>query len=178
MKFLFNIFLVLVVLVIIAGILIYMGIFNVAATKPHNIITKLVLEATVERSVAVHSKAIEVPADISSTDRIDRGFGHYNEMCVICHGAPGKPISEIARGLYPLPPSLIPVATELNGAELFWVIKNGLKMTGMPAFSSTHSDQQIWDIVAFVRKLPDISAAEYEQMVKKYEPESPQNIEQ
>ena len=87
-------------------------------------------------------------------------------MCVMCHGAPGIEAGEAREGLNPQPPLLAKVkdlVTDPPG-ELFWVIKNGIKMTGMPAWGPTHSDEKIWAMVAFVRKLPNLSAEEYKVM--------------
>jgi len=85
-------------------------------------------------------------------------------MCVICHGAPGKEQSEISKGLHPSPPDLAEAPRRWNSAQLFWIVKNGIKMTGMPAFGPTHSDNQLWDLVAFVQKLPSLSPDQYNQM--------------
>ena len=85
-------------------------------------------------------------------------------MCVDCHLAPGMDSSEIRQGLLPKPPKLQEVVDEWKPAELFWIIKNGVKMTGMPAWGPTHSDAKIWAIVAFLEKLPHMTAAQYQEM--------------
>jgi mono/diheme cytochrome c family protein len=86
-------------------------------------------------------------------------------MCAVCHLAPGMKRTEIARGLYPRAPELRRGA-DLTPAEEFWVVKHGLKMTGMPAWGVTHSDELLWDVVAFLQKLPELSAEEYQALVK------------
>ena len=93
-------------------------------------------------------------------------FAHFHETCRLCHGAPGYDRAEFAEGLYPSPPQLDSdgIRTEVTNAELFWIIQNGLKMTGMPAFGNTHTDRQIWSIAAFVRQLPKLDPAAYEKM--------------
>jgi len=88
-------------------------------------------------------------------------------MCFSCHGAPGHKPSEIGRGLNPKPPQLD--AEEIQGrsdAELYWIIKNGVRMTGMPAFGPTHEEKELWSIIAFLRRLPEMDAKAYDAMVE------------
>ena len=92
------------------------------------------------------------------------GFRHYREMCVGCHLAPGITSSEIHKGLMPEAPVLQDVVEEWTPAELFWIIKNGVRMTGMPAWGATHTNKEIWAIVAFLGKLPHLTAEQYAAM--------------
>ncbi len=85
-------------------------------------------------------------------------------MCESCHGAPGKQETELSKGLNPRAPYLPKVANFIEPAEMFWATKNGIRMTGMPAWGKTHSDEKIWAIVAFIKTLPDMSAEDYEKM--------------
>lgn len=85
-------------------------------------------------------------------------------MCIICHGAPGKERSDIGKGLEPRAPNLVKAEKGWTNAQLFWIVKNGIRMTAMPAFGRTHPDPVIWNIVGLVRRLPQISAREYESM--------------
>jgi mono/diheme cytochrome c family protein len=85
-------------------------------------------------------------------------------MCVSCHGSPGLEETEVSVGLNPAAPYLVKVAKEIDPNKLFWIIKNGIKMTGMPAWGKTHSDEKIWAIVAFVKKLPNMTVEEYQKM--------------
>ena len=73
--------------------------------------------------------------------------------------------TEISQGLYPRAPELRR-GTDLTPAEQFWIVKHGVKMTGMPAWGITHDDELLWDVVAFVRKLPEMTPEQYETMVK------------
>lgn len=86
-----------------------------------------------------------------------------------CHGAPGRSSEGFASGLNPSPPYLPTgeVQKELTHPELFWVVKNGIKMTGMPAFGGHHDDRALWAIAAFVRKLAEVTPEAYAQMVEK-----------
>jgi mono/diheme cytochrome c family protein len=154
----------LVVIAVIAGVIVmYSGVINVAATDPHNPITAIVLSTTMDNSVRAHARGITAPP-LEDEQMIMAGFRHYREMCVGCHLAPGIKSSEIRKGLMPEPPKLQEAVKEWQPAELFWVIKNGVKMTGMPAWGPTHSDQKIWAMVAFLEKLPDMTAEQYKEM--------------
>jgi mono/diheme cytochrome c family protein len=144
---------------------IYAGIYNVAADIPHTQPVYWLLETARERSIAAHAKYIKIPDDLSEHKRVISGAGQYAEMCAGCHLAPGMQRTEIARGLYPRAPELRR-GTDLTAAEEFWVVKHGLKMTGMPAWGVTHSDELLWDIVAFLRKLPELGPDEYQAFVK------------
>jgi mono/diheme cytochrome c family protein len=155
----------LVVLSIAAVVAIYAGLYNVAADVPHTQPVYWMLETVRERSIAARAGNIVVPNDLKDSGRISRGAGQYAEMCSGCHLAPGMKRTEISRGLYPRAPELRR-ETDLTPAELFWIIKHGVKMTGMPAWGVTHDDQLLWDVVAFVRKLPELTPAQYESIVK------------
>src|SRR5208282_585710 len=90
---------------------------------------------------------------------IATGLDHYRENCVMCHGAPGVAAGELSKGLNPRAPSLAEQSDTSDG-ELFWIVKHGVRMTPMPAFGPTHTDDEIWKIVAFIRHLPDLSQQE------------------
>ena len=156
----------LVVIAIVVGLVVmFSGIVDVGATNPHNALTQFVLSTTMDNSVRHHAKDIKVPP-LDNPDMVMDGFRHYREMCVGCHLAPGIRSSEIRKGLMPEPPKLQEAVDEWKPNELFRVIKNGVKMTGMPAWGPTHSDKKIWAIVAFLEKLPHMTAAQYQEMDK------------
>jgi mono/diheme cytochrome c family protein len=106
-----------------------------------------------------------VPNDLADGIRISKGASEYAEMCSGCHLAPGMKRTEISQGLYPREPELRR-RSDLTPAEQFWIIKHGVKMTGMPAWGVTHDDELLWDVVSFVRKLPELTPEQYETMVK------------
>ena len=115
------------------------------------------------RSIKVQSQGLEAPA-LNNPQLIQAGFDHYREDCTGCHTAPGASISEFAQGFYPKAPDLAEEALEMSSEQLFWVIKHGIKMTAMPAWGPTHTNEEIWSIVAFVKQLPNISAADYQRL--------------
>ena len=155
----------LVVLVCVAVAAIYAGLYNIAADVPHTQPVYWLLETMRERSVAVRARDVVIPNDLADANRISKGAGEYAEMCSGCHLAPGMKRTEISQGLYPRAPELRR-GTDLSPAEQFWIVKHGVKMTGMPAWGITHDDELLWDVVAFVRKLPEMTPEQYETLVK------------
>ncbi len=166
MKKFWGILITAVALFVIFLLFIYSGIYNVSAMVPHNKLTVWVINTVKDNSIEHHSKDIKIP-NLNDSTMIKTGFAHYREMCVGCHGAPGIKSDDIGKGLYPHPPNLAHSAKEMPASQLFWITKNGIKFTGMPAFGKTHSDQKIWDIVSFMETLPNMSKEQYDNMNKK-----------
>ncbi len=152
--------------VIIGFGVMFSGVINVAATYPHSSLTQWGLHTAMKQSVKYHASNISAPP-LNQQDQILNGFRHYREMCTSCHLAPGVSSSEIRQGLMPKPPKLQDTANRWSPAELFWIIKNGVRMTAMPAWGPSHNDKKIWEMVAFLQKLPDMTKAQYEEMDKK-----------
>ena len=148
-----------------AVVAIYAGLYNIAADVPHTQPVYWLLDTIRQRSVIARARDIVVPNDLDDANRISKGASEYAEMCSGCHLAPGMKRTEISQGLYPRAPELRR-GTDLTPAEQFWIIKHGVKMTGMPAWGITHDDELLWDVVAFVRKLPEMTPEQYETMVK------------
>jgi mono/diheme cytochrome c family protein len=155
----------LLAIIVTGAIAIYAGAYNIAADVPHTQPVFWLLEATRERSIEVRAKGISVPSDLSDSKRIVSGAGQYAEMCAGCHLAPGMKRTEISRGLYPRAPELRR-KRHSTPAEDFWVVKHGVKMTGMPAWGVTHDDEILWNVVAFLRKLPELTADQYQRLVR------------
>jgi mono/diheme cytochrome c family protein len=147
-----------------AYVAIITGAYNVAATVPDTEAERVILDSAMTHSVRAHV-GTESPQSWSD-EQIKNGFKQYGEMCIICHGAPGKERTDISKGLHPQPPNLAEAVIAWSNAELFWIIKNGIRMTGMPAFGPTHQDGEIWGIVGFLRRLPRISAQDFQEMEK------------
>jgi len=163
---------ILLILVIVAGIGYFAaGGYNAAADKPHWALTLSVLDFVRDRSTEIRSDDVVVPPDLNNTTRIARGAKLYDEMCVICHLVPGIKNTELREGLYPQPPSLTD-KSDLSTKEMFYVITHGYKMTGMPAWGKTHKPELIWDMVAFLQKLPQLSPEQYKAMTAEADPGS------
>ncbi|NIP41320.1 MAG: cytochrome c [candidate division Zixibacteria bacterium] len=171
MKILIVIIIILALAMGLFIIFINSGIYNIAATSEHNSLTLKIINTTVDNSIKRHAEGIEVP-DLTDSNMIARGFEHFDEMCVICHGAIGIGKDEFAIGLYPEAPALEEEAEEWTAAELFWITKHGIKLTGMPAIGDVHSDREIWPIIAFLQVLPEMTYQEYISMRQTGEQES------
>jgi len=163
MKILLSVLMTLAILFVLFLIFVYSGWYNVSAMNEESGMMKWVLTTTQNNSIESRSEDISVP-DLNDSSMIAEGFEHYNEMCVSCHGAPGMEETELSKGLNPPAPYLVDEAEEINPQELFWITKNGIKMTGMPAWGRTHSDEKIWAIVAFTKQLSKMTAEDYKKM--------------
>jgi mono/diheme cytochrome c family protein len=165
MKRLWKILLAVIIVCALPILFIYSGIYNIGANEPHNNLTLWIINTLQDNSIEHYAKDIKAPKLIDSS-LIKLGFVHYREMCAGCHSAPGIEHDEIAEGLYPSPPELGEAVKDWNPSELFWITKNGIKMTGMPAFGKTHSDDKIWAIVSFIQTLPKMTKEQYETFDK------------
>jgi mono/diheme cytochrome c family protein len=146
----------------------YSGTYDISQLSHHNALTKWMIRTTTHASINKRLKTIEVP-ELNDTANFAEGFEHYNEMCVMCHGAPGIDPYEMVEGLYPKPPKFYRSDDMPDPDEAFWIIKNGIKLTSMPAFGPTHSDEKIWAITDFlINKMNKMSAEEYQEWAKKY----------
>jgi mono/diheme cytochrome c family protein len=151
-------------IVLRAGAVMYAGIYDVAATSPHWRMTAWLLANARIRSIKSQAAAIRAPPGLDDPAKVLIGITHYAAHCAVCHGAPGVPKGDIGRGLYPEPPDLAKTAPLYTPAELFWIVKHGIKMTGMPAWAD-HTDEELWATVAFVEKLPGMSEQDYAGLV-------------
>ena len=147
-------------------VFLYSGTYNISTYNHDNGPINWALDTGMTRSVIRHAKAIQAP-QLTDPAMIQMGFEHYHEMCVTCHGAPGVAPDEIARGLWPVAPNLAKTGSVWTAAQLFWITKNGIKSTAMPAWGPTHSNEEIWAMVAFLEKLPRLSPANYHDMDRK-----------
>lgn len=149
----------------------YSGIVNVAADEPHSDLVYWLLEETRENSIKQAAKDIKVP-DLTDPEMLLTGGVDYEFMCSGCHLKPGQSESDMSVGLYPAPPNLTISSEDHIGHEhgdgmqtdrkIFWVIKHGIKASGMPAWGKTHEDDRIWAMVAFLRRLPTLTPEQYQ----------------
>jgi len=154
-----------VVLFALAGaVLLYSGAYYVGADQPHWSLTSWLINEARNRSIRAHASGIAVPAGLDDPARITAGVTHYAEHCVVCHGAPGVERGDLAEGLYPRPPNLADAARVYRPGELFWIVKHGIRMTGMPAWGD-HGDDELWATVALIEKLPGMTEQDYAKLV-------------
>jgi mono/diheme cytochrome c family protein len=143
---------------------VYSGGYNVAASDPHADAVRWTLDTTMRRSVESRAGDLQLPEEFAK-DVIAQGAGEYAEYCAHCHGAPGEEPAEWSRGMRPEPPHLTEAATEWSAEEIHWIVENGIKMSGMPAFGA-HEAEEVLAITAFVQELPGLSPEDYAAMTR------------
>jgi cytochrome c553 len=132
------------------------GIYNVGASKPHSTLTEWITHETMIHSVRRHANAITPPREFTVA-QVTAGFCTYETHCVACHGAAAVGRQRWAGGMEPAPPYLLDINRRFTRPQLFWIVKNGIKMTGMPSWKNEMSDGRIWNVVAWLQasaKLP------------------------
>ena len=140
----------------------YSGTYNIAADEPHWALTERLIALLRTRSIEARAGGVAVP-DLSDAKRVRAGAGQYAEMCEACHLAPGVADTPLRQGLYPKPPEL--ARHRMDPQTSFWIVKHGIKLTGMPAWGVSHGDEELWSVVAFLRKLPELDAKQYRDLV-------------
>jgi mono/diheme cytochrome c family protein len=153
----------LAIIAIFAGAIYFFGgFYNVAATEPDPGVVDWALRQVRMASVTRHA-GVTGSVNLDDATVVQQGARAYSDRgCAACHGAPGVEWQKFSEGMRPDPPDLKKVSKEREPAQLFWVIKHGIKMSGMPTFGEIGAgDREIWTIVAFVKKLPDVSEADY-----------------
>ncbi|OZI51922.1 c-type cytochrome [Bordetella genomosp. 5] len=144
---------------------IYFGVYDISATGQHTAPVHRVLDVALKRAITIRAAGIEAPP-LDDPGRVQRGLALYQQHCVQCHGAPGVAPQPFALGLNPAPAALAQTPRTWPAPEMFWVIRNGIKMTGMPAWRYRLEDEQIWDVVAFMGTLPELSPADYRKQAR------------
>jgi mono/diheme cytochrome c family protein len=133
-----------------------LGVYNVGASQRHTKFTQWITHDTMINSVEVRARGISPPA-WTSADQLLAGYCAYETHCVACHGAAAVARQPWVAGMEPSPPYLLDISQRFTPGQLFWIVKNGIKMTGMPAWGDSLSDRQIWNVVAWLEaseKLP------------------------
>jgi cytochrome c553 len=150
--------------VLVAGMLFaWSGLLNIAASSGHWAITDWFLHYVMRQSVETHSMGIEAPL-LDDPVLIHRGAGHYATGCAPCHGAAGQARSAVARAMTPPPPFLPEKVHEWEPSELFWIVRHGVKFTGMPAWAAPERSDEVWAMVAFLLQLPTLAPDRYREL--------------
>jgi mono/diheme cytochrome c family protein len=165
MKAFWTLIVIILLIFTIGAAYMFFGLYDISASRKEAAVQRWILSSIMVSSIKHYAKESSMP-DLEDSSLIATGFEHFKEMCITCHGAPGEYRSEIGRGLNPEAPDLVRTTGKWSDAELFWILKNGIKMTGMPAFGITHSDDKIWAMVAFVRHLQKMTPEEYQNYSK------------
>lgn len=145
-----------------AGVVIFvwLGVYNVAASTGHFRIVDYFLRFGMENSVRARAPNVTLPRP-DDQDLIRLGAGHFHGGCALCHGSPGTPVGPVAAAMLPPPPDLKDKVGLWRDGELFWIVQHGLKYAGMPGWPALHRDDEVWALVAFLRRLPTLDRAEY-----------------
>ena len=139
------------------------GLVPIAASDGHWAVTRALLQFTMRSSVRTRTLGLQAPP-LDDPALALKGAGHYAANCMPCHGAPGVPRELVVRHMTPKPPYLPHGTGTLRDAELFWIVKHGIKYTAMPAWPARHRDDEVWAMVAFLRALPDLSPAQFRRL--------------
>ena len=145
-----------------AAIFFFGGFYSVAAIAAEPGIINWALVKV--RVASINRRATDnSPTSLDDPSAVQAGARAFAASgCLNCHGGPGVKWAKFTEGMMPYPPDLKDIAKDREAPQLFWVVKNGIKMTGMPSFGSIGvSDQEIWTVVAFVKKLPTVSEADF-----------------
>ncbi len=145
------------------------GLFNIAASSGHWPITDWFLHWTMRNSVRTYA-AVTSPDDPADRTGMVSAAGHFANACAVCHGAPGVKPAPVMQGATPPAPNLAVNAKEWSDKQLFWILQHGVKYTGMPAWPVQDRPDEVRRMVAFVRRLPGMTAAQYEALVGEANP--------
>ena len=157
--------LVLLALLAIGGLLMAAsGIIPIKASSGHWAITEAFLQFSKSRSLATHTLGLELPP-LAEPQLVLKGGGHYESGCRPCHGSPELRRSPVARAMLPPPPDLVALVLRRDPEELFYVVKHGIKLTGMPGWPAPGRDDEVHAVVAFLLQLPTLDAEQYRAIV-------------
>ena len=152
-----------ILIFLIAGALVvWLGLYNFAASEAHPGAVRSAIDTALHNSVARRARGLQAPQE--TREGLREGAREFIEYCVHCHGAPGVEPHEWASGMRPNPPDLARAANDWSTEQVFWIVKHGIRMTGMPPFGDSESDETIWRIAAFVKRLPQIDAPTFARL--------------
>ncbi len=146
-----------------AFVLVSLGLVSIGASSGHWKATGWLLHYAMRRAVSTQSMGVKVPP-LDDPALVLKGAGHYHTGCLACHGGPGEQRSLIVRQMTPEPPYLPPRIERWEPQELFWIVKNGVKFTAMPAWPAQQRDDEVWAMVAFLQAMPGMSPERYRQL--------------
>jgi plastocyanin len=172
-RFVAGVLTVLVLLALAGGLLLWSGVVDVAANKASPHVDRILAYASL-RSIKRHAP-IRANPETDDPKALEVGLTAYKQQCVVCHGGPGAESAEFAAGLHPSAPDLgSPEIQFFDDGMLYQVIANGIGNSGMPAFEASHSEKELWSLVAFVRHLPKLTDDEKAKLARAPDPASPE----
>ena len=148
------------VILLLAGAAVFATQFNLSASPDPGRLEARIATMGKHWFVSRSARQHPVPEPASGASSLDSGGMTFNGDCAFCHGQDGRTPTDVGQAMYPRVPSLAsPEVQQWSDAELFWIIRNGNRYTGMGAFGKTLTDDQIWDLVHYVRSLRDVPPA-------------------
>jgi len=141
----------------------WLGLIQISASSGHWGVTDWVLHTVMRQSVKFHAPAKE-PPPLDDPALVRRGAGHYESGCAACHGSPARSRGAAVMQMTPHPPDLADRIDDWRPAELFWIVKHGVKFTGMPAWPTQARDDEVWAMVAFLQAMPEMNARDYRRL--------------
>jgi mono/diheme cytochrome c family protein len=149
-----------------AACFIWAGLYNVGATRQHLQPVFTVLKVAMHRSVRLHARDVEPPS-LDDEAMILRGATCFHDKRVQCHGAPGVAQGDIGKSMQPLPGPLVDAPQHFSPRELYWITRHGIRLSGMPAWELRLTDGEMWDVVAFLQRLPKLTPQAYTEMAQR-----------
>lgn len=141
------------------------GFYDISVTAQHTRPVYALLEVTMQRSVQRRAREI-VPPPLGAPDQLQRGAACYRVNCLQCHGGPGVAQAEIGLSMQPLPGPLVDAAAKWQPREIYWITRDGIKMSGMPAWRYRLPDDDLWAVTAFLQRLPQLTAPEFRTLTQ------------
>lgn len=158
------------VAVLTGAIVVFGGLYDVGATTQHWQATHTLLEKAMRQSVKLRARDIAEPPLAEERTQL-RGAACFRVHCVQCHGAPGVAPDAIGQAIQPLPGPLVDARRHWRARELYWLTRNGIRMSGMPAWEFRLDESQLWAVVAFMQRLPDLGPADYADWMRRTAPD-------
>lgn len=154
---------------LVGGAVVFGGLYDVGATTQHFQPVYSMAETAMRQSVKLRARDIEEPPLADEQMQL-RGAACFRDKCVQCHGAPGVAQHDIGQGMQPIPGPLVDARRHWKPRELYWVTRHGIRLSGMPAWQFHLSDEEIWSLVAFMQRLPDLNAPQFADWMRRAPP--------
>lgn len=151
---------------LVGAAVVFGGLYDVASTTQHWQPTYSLVETAMRQSVRLRARGIAEPP-VADEAMALRGAGCFRDKCVQCHGAPGVAQDDIGKSMQPLPGPLVDARRHWRARELYWLTRHGIRMSGMPAWEFRLREEELWELVAFMQRLPDLSAAQYADWMRR-----------
>lgn len=151
---------------VVAAAVVFGGLYDVASTTQHWQPTYSLVETAMRQSVRLRARDIDEPP-LADEAMALRGAGCFRDKCVQCHGAPGVAQDDIGKSMQPLPGPLVDARRHWRARELYWLTRHGIRMSGMPAWEFRLRDEELWELVAFMQRLPDLNATQYADWMRR-----------